>query len=254
VLRLITLRVVPETAKRTQTRTPVIEKTNPIIIALDVSDITAALQLIENIGSAVDFYKVGMELYAAGGMEFVRQLGSFGKKVFLDLKLYDIGETVKRAVHQICQNEAVTFLTVHGSRAIMTAAAEGRADSKLKLIAVTVLTSFDQEDLSDLGYPVPIPDLVELRVRKALESGMDGIVCSALEVARVRQIAGPNLTLITPGVRSAGEGVGDQKRVATPGEAIRNGADYLVIGRQVTRAQDPRAACVQILEEIAAIQ
>jgi orotidine-5'-phosphate decarboxylase len=195
-----------------------------------------------------------MELYASSGMEIVSQLKSFGKKVFLDLKLYDIGETVKRATRRMCQSGAVTFLTVHGSRAIMQAAAEGRADSQVKLLAVTVLTSFDQKDLTDLGYPVPISDLVELRVKNAARSGMDGIVCSPLEVARVREVGGPNLTLVTPGVRSAGAAVGDQKRVATPAEAIRDGADFVVIGRQVTRAANPRDACEQILAEIGQVE
>ena len=195
-----------------------------------------------------------MELYASSGMEIVSQLRSFGKKVFLDLKLYDIGETVKRATRQICQGDAVTFLTVHGSRTIMQAAAEGRAGCETKLLAVTVLTSFDQEDLADLGYSVPISDLVELRVRNAAQSGMDGIVCSPLEVARARKIGGPKLTLVTPGVRSAGAAVGDQKRVATPAEAMRDGADHIVIGRQVTRAANPRAACEEILVEIGQLE
>jgi orotidine-5'-phosphate decarboxylase len=132
----------------------------------------------------------------------------------------------------------------------MQAAVEGRAGSSTKLLAVTVLTSFDQDDLADLGYPSAIADLVDLRVRKARESGIDGIVCSPLELARVRQVAGPGMKLVTPGVRSAGADKGDQKRVATPAEALSNGADYLVIGRQVTRAADPRAACQQILAEV----
>lgn len=191
-----------------------------------------------------------MELYATVGMDFVRQVTKLGKNVFLDLKLYDIGETVKRATKQICAVASPTFLTVHGSKTVMKAAVEGRGDAATKLLAVTVLTSFDQEDLADLGYTTPISDLVELRVKKAVESGIDGIVCSPLEVARVREVGGPNLKLITPGVRSAGSAKGDQKRVATPLEAIQNGADYLVIGRQVTRAEDPRAACEQILSEI----
>lgn len=228
-------------------------ETNPLIIALDVSSAAEALELIEKIGPTADFYKVGMELYAAAGMDFVAQLASFRKKVFLDLKLYDISETVKRATRQIAQSGVVAFLTVHGSRAVMRAAAEGRGESRTKLLAVTVLTSFDQEDLADLGYSVPVSDLVELRVRKAVESGMDGIVCSPLEVARVREIGGRDLILVTPGVRSQGAGQGDQKRVATPAEAIRSGADYLVIGRQVTRAVEPRVACEEILAEIASL-
>ncbi|MGA8027137.1 MAG: orotidine-5'-phosphate decarboxylase [Bryobacteraceae bacterium] len=221
-----------------------------MIVALDVDSAAEALQLVERIGPATDFYKVGMELYAAAGMEFVRQLGSFGKKVFLDLKLYDIGETVKRATRKICKDGAVTFLSVHGSRTIMEAAVEGRGEGKTKLLAVTVLTSFDREDLADLGYPAALSDLVELRVRKAVESRMDGIVCSPLEVGRVRRVGGSRLKLVTPGVRSPGKDAGDQKRVATPAEAIQSGADYLVVGRQVTRAPNPRAACEKILAEI----
>ena len=226
---------------------------NPVIIALDVDNTAEALALVDRLGPAADFYKIGMELYAAGGMEFVERLASFGKKVFLDLKLYDIGETVKRATSKICAPGAATFLSVHGSRAVMQAAAEGRGKTNLKLLAVTVLTSFDQEDLADLGYPVPLSDLVELRVKKAMESGMDGVVCSALELVRVRKITGPQLKLVVPGVRSAGAGMGDQKRVATPQNAMRDGADYLVIGRQVTRAADPRRACQEILAEIGAV-
>jgi orotidine-5'-phosphate decarboxylase len=216
-----------------------------------VDSTAEALSLINRIGPAVDIYKIGMELYAASGMDFVCQVSQLGKPVFLDLKLYDIGETVKRATRRITESAGVEFLTVHGSRAIMQAAVEGRGGSRTKLLAVTVLTSFDQDDLADLGYPVQLSALVELRVRKALESGMDGIVCSPLEVSRIREIAGPNLQLITPGVRSAGSATGDQKRVATPGAALRDGADYLVIGRQVTRANDPAVACRQILDEIA---
>lgn len=223
---------------------------NPLIIALDIDNAADALSLAGKIGPAADFYKIGMELYAAAGMQIVSELSSRGKKIFLDLKLYDISETVKRATRQICRTRAVTFLTVHGSRAIMQAAAEGRGDSETKLLAVTVLTSFDEEDLRDLGYPAPVSELVELRVKKAVETGMDGIVCSPLDVARVRKVGGPGLKLVTPGVRSAGVEPGDQKRIATPAEAIRDGADYLVIGRQVTRAPDPRAACEQIMAEI----
>lgn len=208
------------------------------------------MALVEKIGPAADFYKVGMELYAAAGMPVVSQLASLGKQVFLDLKLYDISETVKRATREICQSGAPTFLTVHGSRPVMEAAIEGRGESPTRLLAVTVLTSFDQDDLADLGYNVPIAQLVELRVSKAKASGIDGIVCSPLELVRVRQVAGPDMKLVAPGVRSTGAAKGDQKRVATPLDAIRDGADYLVIGRQVTRAADPRALCEEILAEI----
>lgn len=224
---------------------------NPIIIALDVDSAAEARKLVDALGSSVDFYKVGMELYAAAGMEFVRELLSGGKQAFLDMKFYDIGETVKRAVKQVAAS-GVRFLTVHGSQAVMKAAVEGRGSAGLQLLAVTVLTSFDQSDLADLGYPCPVSDLVALRVRKAREAGVDGIVCSPLELPTVRALAGPEAVLVTPGVRSVGAGQGDQKRVATPAEAIRDGADYLVVGRQVTRAADPPAEVGRILKEIAA--
>lgn len=223
----------------------------PLIIALDVETPEQALTLVDRIGSAADFYKVGMELYAAGGPEIVRQLLGRGMRVFLDLKLYDIGETVKRATRQIAKL-GVQFLTVHGSRSIMEAAVEGRGDSQMRLLAVTVLTSLDRDDLADLGYPASPAELVALRVKKAVESKIDGIVCSALEVAEVRRIGGPDVELVIPGVRSAGASAGDQKRVATPAEAMAAGADYLVIGRQVTRADDPKRACEEILTEIGA--
>lgn len=222
---------------------------NPIIVALDVASAEEARSVVARLGNAVSFYKVGLELYAAAGKDFVRELLRQDKDVFLDLKFYDISETVKRAVRQVAQL-GVRFLTVHGSGPVMDAAVEGRQDSPLKLLAVTVLTSFDQQDLRDLGYPCEIAELVALRVRKARESGMDGVVCSALEVAAVRSLAGPQLILVTPGVRSASASSGDQKRVATPAEAVRGGADYIVVGRQITRAADPAAEAARILEEI----
>jgi orotidine-5'-phosphate decarboxylase len=222
---------------------------SPIIVALDFDSATEARQLVERLGGHISFYKVGLELYTAAGMQFVRELTAQGKDVFLDLKLYDIGETVKRAVARIAAS-GVRFTTVHGSRAVMRAAAEGKGGSELKLLAVTVLTSFDQDDLADLGYSCSVQDLVALRVRKAMEAGIDGIVCSPLEAAMVREIAGPSAILVTPGVRSAGAGKGDQKRVATPAEALANGADYLVVGRQITRAEDPAAEAKRIFAEI----
>jgi orotidine-5'-phosphate decarboxylase len=222
---------------------------NPIIVALDFEDAIQARALIARLGSAADFYKVGMELYASEGMQFVRELTEAAKQVFLDLKLYDIPETVKRATAQVAKTGA-RFLTVHGSNAVMRAAVEGRGASRLGLLAVTVLTSFDREDLAELGYPASIEDLVALRVKNAMAAGMDGIVCSAREAAAVRALAGPGAILVTPGVRSASAAVGDQKRVATPAEAIAAGADYLVIGREITRAADPRAEAVRILGEM----
>lgn len=221
----------------------------PIIVALDVGSIEEARSLVSRLGTSVSFYKIGMELYAAAGPDFVRELIEQGKDVFLDMKFYDIGETVKRAVTQVA-HMGVRFLTVHGSGAVMKAAVDGRGASSLELLAVTVLTSFDRQDLADLGYPCPISDLVALRVRKAMEAGMDGIVASPLEAASVRALTGPAAILVTPGVRSPGAARGDQKRVATPAEALRDGANFVVVGRQVTRAQDPAAEISRIVSEI----
>jgi orotidine-5'-phosphate decarboxylase len=225
---------------------------NPIIVALDVESAAEARALVARIGPHVNFYKVGLELYAAAGMDFVRELKAEGKDVFLDLKMYDIPETVKRAVAQVARVGA-QFLTVHGSSAVMRAAVEGKQGSGLKLLAVTVLTSFDRGDLDDYGYSRDISDLVQFLARKAVEARVEGIVTSPLEVANVRRITGPEMTLVIPGVRSAGAARGDQKRVATPADAMRDGADYLVIGRQITRAADPAAEVARILDELAAV-
>jgi orotidine-5'-phosphate decarboxylase len=222
---------------------------SPVIVALDVATEIEARLLIAALGDSASFYKVGLELYTGVGMDFVRDLKSEGHRVFLDLKLYDIGETVKRAVAQVVRAGA-DFLSIHGSGAVLEAAVAGRDGAPLQLLAITVLTSFDENDLRQMGYPGTVADLVELRVRNAMEAGVHGIVCSPVEVARVRTLAGPAATLVTPGVRSAGAATGDQKRVATPAQAIADGADYLVIGRQVTRAADPRGEMLRILEEI----
>lgn len=222
---------------------------NPLIIALDLDSAAQARMLVEKLADSVDFYKVGMQLYAAEGMPFVRELLNRGKQVFLDLKLYDIGETVKKAVARIAPC-GPRLLTVHGSSAIMRAAVEGRGENKTKLLAVTVLTSFDQQDLTELGYPCSARELVALRTRNAMAAGIDGIVCSPLEAADVRSIAGPEAIVVTPGVRSRSADAGDQKRVATPAEAIAAGATYVVIGRQVTHAEDPQAEVHRILDEL----
>ena len=189
-----------------------------------------------------------MELYAAAGMDFVRELKDAGKRVFLDLKLYDIGEQVKRAVAVIARSGA-DFLTIHAVKPVVEAAVAGRGDA-LKLLAVTVLTSFDEQDIRDDGSALGLAELVAKRVGHAVQAGMNGIVCSSLEVAKVRAMTGPKMTLVIPGVRSAGKSAGDQKRVATPADAIASGADYLVIGRQVSRAADPRGELLKIFEEI----
>ena len=223
---------------------------NPIIAALDVESAAGARALVARIGPRVNFYKVGLELYTAAGMEIVKQLLGEGKQVFLDLKLYDIPETVARAVSLVAPT-GVRFLTVHAVSSVMRAAVGARAGSRLQILGVTVLTSFGPEDMDDLDYNGTVASLVERRARKAVELGVDGIVASPLEAAAVRRVVGPNTVIVTPGVRSAGVDAGDQKRVATPAQAIRDGADYLVMGRQITRAADPAAEVDRILMELA---
>jgi orotidine-5'-phosphate decarboxylase len=218
---------------------------DPVIIALDFDSAHAADKLVASLAGSQNFYKVGMELYAAAGMDYVRSLVDRGKRVFLDLKYYDIGETVKRAV-AVAARSGAEFLTVHGVGQVMRAAIEGRGDSPMKLLAVTVLTSFDQQDVRELGYECSLADLVGQRVRLAMRVGADGIVGSPLEARAIRAEAGPAAILVTPGVRSRGVAAGDQKRVATPAEAVREGADYVVVGREVTRAADPAAALAAI--------
>jgi orotidine-5'-phosphate decarboxylase len=224
---------------------------NPIIVALDFETAAEASALVALLGDRIQVYKIGIELYAGAGMAFARELRSQGKDVFLDMKFYDIPETVRRAVCQVAR-AGLQFLTVHGSDAVMRAAVEARDTSNLQLLAVTLLTSFDRQDIEDLGYPCEATDLVDLRVRKAMAAGMQGIVASPLDAARVRRLAGAGALLVTPGVRSAGAAKSDQKRVATPAEAIREGADYVVVGRQVTRAADPVGEVDRVLDEIAA--
>jgi orotidine-5'-phosphate decarboxylase len=224
---------------------------DPIIIALDFESPVQAWGLIRQLGDSTSFYKVGLELFTNAGPDFVRELVGSGKRVFLDLKLFDIGETVKRATEQVSRLGA-TFLTVQGSPQIMRAAHHGRADANLKLLAVTVLTSWNDDDLVEAGYPSGVRNQVHLVVRKAMETGMDGVIASPRDGIEIRSQAGSNLILVTPGIRSPGASTADQKRSATPAEALRNGADYLVIGRQVTRSADPAEAVLQIREEISA--
>jgi orotidine-5'-phosphate decarboxylase len=231
---------------------PDIARIDPLIIALDFDSARDADALVAALGDSAGFYKVGMELYAAAGMDYVRSLAGRGKRIFLDMKYYDIGETVKRAV-RVAAKSGATFLTVHAVGQVMRAAIEGRGDSNLKLLAVTVLTSLDDADLYEMGHYCTVSELVARRVEQARELGMEGIVASPLEARAIRKLAGPDAILVTPGVRSRGAAQGDQKRVATPAEAFRDGADYLVIGRQVTRAADPLAALSDLRRELSAV-
>jgi orotidine-5'-phosphate decarboxylase len=222
-----------------------------MIVALDVDDPAAAIDMVARIGDAASFYKIGYQLAFGGGLPLARDLAASGRGVFLDMKLHDIGQTVAKGVERIAAL-GVTYLTVHAYPQTMRAAAAAARGSGLKILAVTVLTSWDQADAEAAGYGMPIADLVARRADQALEAGVDGLILSPVEVAAMRARVGDTLELITPGVRPAGADKGDQKRVMTPGEAIAAGADRLVVGRPVTHAPDPRAAAAAIVAEIAA--
>jgi orotidine-5'-phosphate decarboxylase len=221
-----------------------------LIVALDVPGVAAAEAMIARLGDSVTFYKIGYQLAYAGGLPLVRELAASGKKVFIDLKLHDIGNTVARGVESIATSGAA-FLTVHAYPQTMKAAVEGRAGSGLKLLAVTVLTSYDDNDLHAAGYRLGVSGLVEARAQQAQALGIDGLVCSPEEVSNLRKLVGHGMNLVTPGVRPAGAATGDQKRIMTPARAIAAGADYLVVGRPVMEAGDPRAAADAIVAEIA---
>src|SRR5438270_1027748 len=221
-----------------------------LIVALDLPSIAAAEAMISRLGDSVNFYKIGYQLAYAGGLPLVRELADKGKKVFVDLKLHDIGNTVARGVESIAALGA-TFLTVHPYPQTMKAAVEARAGSGLKILAVTVLTSYDDGDLHAAGYRLNVSDLVEARAQQAQVLGVDGLVSSPEEAAALRKIVGHQMNLVTPGIRPAGSTTGDQKRIMTPGRAISAGADYLVVGRPVTEAADPKAAADAIHAEIA---
>src|SRR5882724_5556288 len=212
-----------------------------LIVALDLPNVAAAEAMIARLGDSVTFYKIGYQLAYAGGLPLVRQLADKGKKVFVDLKLHDIGNTVARGVESIAKLGA-TFLTVHAYPQTMKAAVEAAAGSGLKILAVTVLTSYDDGDLDAAGYRLGVSDLVEARARQAQALGVDGLVSSPEEAAALRKIVGHRIKLVTPGIRPAGASAGDQKRIRTPRRAIAAGADYLVVGRPVLEAADPRAA------------
>src|SRR3954454_20806424 len=221
-----------------------------LIVALDVPSVAAAEAMIARLGDSVTFYKVGYQLAYAGGVPLVRQLANAGKKVFADLKMHDIGNTVARGVESVAGLGA-SFLTVHAYPQTMKAAVEARAGSDLKILAVTVLTSYDDGDLHAAGYRLAVSDLVEARAQQAQVLGLDGLVCSAEEAASLRKIVGHQMKLVTPGVRPAGAATGDQKRIMTPARAIAAGADYLVVGRPVMEAADPKAVADAIHAEIA---
>jgi orotidine-5'-phosphate decarboxylase len=228
-----------------------LEPRDRLIVALDLPSVAAAENVVERLGDEVSFYKIGYQLAFAGGLPFAETLISRGKRVFLDLKLHDIGNTVARGVESVARLGA-TFLTVHAYPQTMKAAVEARGD-RLRILAVTVLTSYGDADLAAAGYDFTVAELVAERAMQARDIGIDGLVCSAEEVQNVRPIVGAGMVLVTPGIRPAGTETADHKRVATPACAVAAGADHLVVGRPIVAAADPRAAAAAILAEIAAV-
>jgi orotidine-5'-phosphate decarboxylase len=220
-----------------------------LIVALDVPSVKAAEAMAARLGDSVWFYKIGYQLAFAGGLSLAAELIAAGKQVFLDLKLHDIGNTVTKGVESIAQLGA-TFVTVHAYPQTMKAAVEGKRGSTLRILAVTVLTSYDDADLAAAGYEMNVNELAAARAAQARDIGVDGLVCSAEEAATLRSIAGARMVLVTPGIRPAGSAAGDQKRIMTPARAIEAGADFLVVGRPVLEAGDPKAAADAIVAEI----
>jgi len=226
-----------------------------LIVALDVPNALEGLKLAETLGDAVNFYKIGLGMLTGGGLALANELkDEFGKKIFLDMKLFDIGNTVEAAVRGLAQFD-LDFLTVHGDPHVVRAAAEGKGGKDMKILAVTILTSLDRSDLdAGLIKPGNVQDLVLERATRAMEAGADGVIASPQEAALIRALPeAEGKLIVTPGVRPAGAALGDQKRVATPAQAIKDGADHIVVGRPIRNAPDPRAAAQAVLAELAAI-
>lgn len=221
-----------------------------LIVALDLPGIAPARAMVERLGDSVSFYKIGKELVYAGGLDLARDLVAAGKKVFLDLKLHDIPATVERATAAV-SGLGATYLTVHAYPQTLAAAVKGKGSSNLAILGVSVLTSMNDADLAQAGYGLGVNDLVRRRAKQAYEAGAAGLICSPLDIALVRDAVGEGLEIITPGVRPAGTDAGDQKRVMTPGQAIRAGASRLVVGRPITASDDPKRAADDIIAEIA---
>ena len=220
-----------------------------LVLALDVDDLVPALRLARQLQPWFRTAKVGLELFSASGPDAVSAVVDLGYDVFLDLKLHDIGNTVEEGVRS-ASGSGATFLTVHAYPQTMRAAVRGRG-AGLRILAVTVLTSYDDADAAEAGYGLPVAELVAKRAAQAAEIGIDGLVCSAAEAGSVRRIVGPDRLIVTPGIRPAGAEAGDQKRVMTPGDARRAGIDHVVVGRPITGAADPRAVTQAIVADLA---
>lgn len=221
-----------------------------LIVALDFPQVSGAEALVWQLGDAVSIYKIGLELTIAGGLDLADDLIGAGKKVFLDLKLHDIGNTVERATAAAAER-GISLLTVHAYPQTLAAAARGAAGSDLKVLGVTVLTSYDDADLKAAGYAAGVTEMVRARAAAAQAAGVAGVICAPTDAAMVRGVLGRSGLVVTPGVRPAGADIGDQKRFATPGAAIQAGADMVVVGRPITAAADPAAAAAAILAELA---
>jgi orotidine-5'-phosphate decarboxylase len=220
-----------------------------LIVGLDVPTIAAAGKVVRDLDGIASFYKIGYQLAFAGGLDFARELAQDGLRIFLDMKLLDIDNTVAKGVEAIA-GMGMTMLTVHAYPKAMRAAVAAARGSGLRLLAVTVLTSMDEQDMVDAGYEYDPHTLVLRRAEQALAAGMDGIVCAASEAAAVRRLVGPGLAVVTPGIRPAGGDPGDQKRVVTPADAVRAGASHLVVARPIVAAADSAAAARAILDEM----
>jgi orotidine-5'-phosphate decarboxylase len=222
-----------------------------LIVPLDLPTRAEAEAMVERLGDAVSFYKIGLELLATEGVAFGRDLRRRGRQVFADWKLHDIGATVERAVAAIAASEACDIVNVHAEPQVLAAAVRGRGSSPMKLLGVTVLTSLSGQDLGEIGYAFTPAQLVERRIRQCIDAGADGVVASPLEAALARRIGGPDFLVVTPGVRPSWAALNDQMRAETPAFALREGASHIVCGRPITAAADPRAAALAIVEEMA---
>ena len=224
-----------------------------LIIPLDLPTVAEARAIVDALGDAVSFYKVGLELFATGGgMDLARELKAQGKQVFLDWKLHDIGTTVQRST-AVLADSGCDFLTVHGEPQVMEAAVRGKGRSSLKVLAVTVLTSLSDADLVEMGFSETARSLVERRIHQAVAAGCDGVVASPQEAALARAIGGKDFLVVTPGVRPDWSAKNDQARAATPADALKAGASHLVVGRPITAANDPREAAMRVAAEMAGV-
>jgi orotidine-5'-phosphate decarboxylase len=231
--------------------TPLINARDRLIVALDLPDIEHARAVVARLDGVVSFFKVGLVLQLAPGVgPFIEELVKDDKKVFLDYKYMDVPETIRKAVGRAASS-GITFLTIHGNGGIVGAAVEGRGNSALKILAVTVLTSFDAKDIKELGFECSVEDLVLYRAKKAIDAGCDGVIASAQEARKISGLAGGRpILIVTPGIRPSYKTTDDHKRPMTPGDAIREGADYLVVGRPITDDPDPRASAERIIAEM----